>query len=106
MPSLTSRYLGRIDQLNPALKILSVLGTACLSALVVFGCLLPVLRFLWECKPGEIDGQCGLGTLAAFASAFFGALVAWVGTVLRISVLLVRHRRSGDVHQTVQKLLP
>jgi hypothetical protein len=107
----THCWLKRIMEFNPAVIVLSAICAAFFLATVSFACLLPLLRLVMECRPGQIDGQCGLGTLAAWVSALLGSLVVWVGASFGISIWLLWYRRSSgalngrEPRQRSQRLL-
>src|SRR5579885_1476360 len=61
------------------LVALSAIGAALFVAALSFVCLLPVFMHHYpDCRPGNVDGQCGLGTFIAVVYALAISLAIWI----------------------------
>jgi hypothetical protein len=83
-------------------QLLTVLGLALLTQLVGYGCGRAI-----DCKPGQQDGQCGLGTFIGMSAGFLGAcgvlLFGIAGTVL--NRVATRQKREGRKAIDIWKIL-
>lgn len=83
-------------------QLLIVLGLALLTQLGGYGC-----GRATDCKPGQQDGQCGLGTFMGMLAGFFGAcgvlLFGVAGTVL--NKVATRQKLEGRKVIEVWKIL-
>jgi hypothetical protein len=83
-------------------QLLIVLGFALLAQLIGYGCGRTI-----DCKPGQHDGQCGLGTFMGVLVGFFGAcgvlLFGVAGTVL--NKVATRQKLEGRKIIEVGKIL-
>jgi hypothetical protein len=86
-------------------KLGFAIGTLLLSAafaVLAYFCLYSFFSTVYpDCKPGQPDGQCGLGTFLAELMGFAGAAVAWPICSIGISMywyprLLQRWAKSAD----------
>jgi hypothetical protein len=74
------------------------LGTVAASMLAFIVCFL--MGRASDCRPGQIDGQCGLATsMGMSAGAIVGAAILIIGT---ITIVIIAYRRkhsfSADGH--------
>jgi len=69
--------------------LLAWLGTTLLSFVVGFGIFLGGKA--GDCKPGEIDGQCGLSTFVGLLYGVAAGLLIFLSST--ICCLVIRHRR-------------
>lgn len=101
----THRWLETLHTLNPASTILSAIFVAFFLSVLSFCVFVPIFRFfIPECAPGQIDGQCRLGTFAALVLALFGAFAVWVGVAIAISIRLFRRRKRMAVESGIKSL--
>ena len=70
--ALTHRRTNRLKNL------LLAAGVGLVAAILLLALAIPIFELvIGDCKPGEQDGQCGLGTFVAYVLAFGSAVVFW-----------------------------
>jgi hypothetical protein len=57
-----------------------------------------------DCKPGQIDGQCGLSTFVWFAYGVIGAVVIAVSCTAHLIIALLRQRKASSASRTSASL--
>ena len=70
--ALTQRKRNRLR------NVLVAIGVGLVAATLFLALAIPIFELvIGDCKPGEQDGQCGLGTFVAYVLAFGSAVIFW-----------------------------
>jgi hypothetical protein len=77
------------------------------AASILISAMLPVIGNqigkAGDCKPGQIDGQCGLTTFVWFAYGVIGAVVIAVCCTAYLIIALLRQRKASSASNQALK---